>query len=109
VPKPVEFPLIFSSAFSEQAGAALNEAASGAFSLSRIIRSACDVWLGHHRALVAQGFSPLNATDYLLKQTEAKPAQQPAPPQPEPAFVPQPSPTQSPFAEQPPMRAANGR
>jgi hypothetical protein len=99
VAKPVEFPLIFSSAFSEQAGAELNAAAAGAFSLSRIIRSGCELWRAHHRALVAQGFSPLHATKYLLDQTETKQAQPPAQPQPQPSFAPQPAP--SPFAQAP--------
>jgi hypothetical protein len=100
--KPIEFPLIFSSAFSEQAGKQLNEATSGAYSLSRIIRSACDIWLGHHRTLVAQGFDPLRATKNLLDSTE-KPAQ----PAPQPSFAPQPAP--SPFAEQPLKTGTNGR
>jgi hypothetical protein len=103
--KEQNYPLIFASAYSQQAGTALSEAsANGLVSTSRILRSALALWQAHHRALVQQGFTPLNATDYLLKQSEAKHV----PPQPQPSFAPQPAP--SPFAEQPPMRAtANGR
>jgi len=86
------YPLIFASAYSQDAGTALSEAsANGLIPTSRILRSALALWQAHHRMLVQQGFTPLNATDYLLKQTEAKHA----PPQPQPAFAPQPA--QSPF------------
>jgi hypothetical protein len=92
------YPLIFASAYSQDAGTALSEAsANGLIPTSRILRSALALWQAHHRALVQQGYPPLHATKYLLDQTEAK--QPSAPPQPAP----------SPFAEQPPMRAANGR
>ena len=102
--KEQNYPLIFASAYSQQAGTALSEAsANGLVPTSRILRSALALWQAHHRMLVQQGFTPLNATDYLLKQTEAKQAQPQAPPHP--------APMQSPFAEQeqPQMRAANGR
>jgi hypothetical protein len=94
--KEQNYPLVFASAYSQDAGNALNEAsANGLVPTSRILRSALDLWRWHHRALVQQGFAPLNATDYLLKQTEGKhaPAQ---PPQPAPM-----QPMQSPFAPQP--------
>jgi hypothetical protein len=96
-----QYPFILSGAFSQEAGAAFSEAsANGLISTSRILRSAGSLWLAHHRALVQQGFSPLNATDYLLKQTEAK--QPPA--QPQPSFVP---PMPSPIAPSQPMN--NGK
>jgi hypothetical protein len=98
--KEQNYPLIFASAYSQDAGTALSEAsANGLVPTSRILRSALALWQAHHRALVQQGFGPLNATDYLLKQTEARPGQSPAPAQP--------APMQSPF--QTPMVAANGR
>jgi hypothetical protein len=99
VAKAQVFPFIFSSAFTAETGAWLNEAASGAFANSRIIRAAVDQLRMQHGTLVRQGLSALNATDYLLKQIEGMPAQ------PQPSFAPAPSP----FAEQPPMRTANGR
>jgi hypothetical protein len=95
--KEQNYPLIFASAYSQDAGTALSEASANLIPTSRILRSALALWQAHHRALVQQGYPPLHATKYLLDQTEAK--QSPAPPQPAP----------SPFAEQPPMRAANGR
>jgi hypothetical protein len=97
------YPLIFASAYSQDAGTALSEAsANGLVPTSRILRSALALWQAHHRWLVSQGHSPLNATDFLLKQTESR-----QPPQPQPAFAPPPAP--SPFAEQPMKVAANGR
>ena len=50
--------------------------------MSRIVRSALDLWLAQHRWLMQQGFSPLDATKYLL---EAKAAQPQAAPQPFPS------------------------
>jgi hypothetical protein len=89
LPKAQNFPLLFASAYSQEAGTALNEAsASGLIATSRILRSALDLWLAQHQWLTKQGFSNLDATKYLL---EAKSAQ------------PQPQPFPSPFAQQPPM------
>ena len=89
MPKEQNFPLIFASAYSQDAGTALSEAsASGLIATSRILRSALDLWLAQHDWLRKQGFSALDATKYLL---EAKPAQSQAP-----------QPFPSPFA-QPPM------
>jgi hypothetical protein len=102
VAKEQNFPLIFASAYSQQTGTALNEAsASGIIATSRILRSALDLWLAQHRWLMQQGFSPLDATKYLL---EAKSAQL----QPQATVL---SSFPSPFVQQPPMNgvAANGR
>lgn len=98
--KAQAFPFIFSSAFTAETGAWLSEAGSGAFANSRIIRAAVDQLRMQHGALVRQGLSPLNATDYLLKQIEGMPAQAQPSAQPFP----------SPFA-QPPLNgvAANVR
>jgi hypothetical protein len=93
--KAQSYPLIFASAYSQDAGTALSEAsANGLIPTSRILRSALALWQAHHRWLVSQGHSPLNATDHLLRQTEGRQPVQP----------------QSPFA-QPPMNgvAANAR
>src|SRR5215831_3692566 len=108
MPKEQNFPLIFASAYSQEAGTALNEASgSGLIPMSRILRSSVDLWRANHRWLMQQGFSALEATRYLLNQTEGK-AQPSAPPQPQAGLVPPPSPMQSPF--QAPMKvAANGR
>ena len=104
--KEQNYPLIFASAFSQEAGTALNEASgSGLIPMSRILRSAVDLWRANHRWLMQQGFSALEATRYLLNQTEGK-AQPPAQPQP-PSFVPPPSPMPSPFAPSQPMN--NGK
>jgi len=90
------YPLIFASAYSQDAGTALSEAsANGLIPTSRILRSALALWQAHHRWLVSQGHSPLNATDFLLKQTEGR--QPPA----QPSFAPGPAPMQSPFAPTP--------
>jgi hypothetical protein len=88
--KEQNYPLIFASAYSQDAGTALSEASANLIPTSRILRSALALWQAHHRALVQQGYPPLHATKYLLDQTEAK--QPSAPPQP-----------QSPFAQAPPM------
>jgi hypothetical protein len=74
------YPFIVSGTVSPEANTALNEASgSGIIAMSRIVRSALDLWLAQHRWLMQQGFSPLDATKYLL---EAKAAQsQAAPPQ----------------------------
>ena len=103
--KAQAYPFIFSSAFTAETGAWLSEAANGAFSISRIIRASVDQLRMQHRTLVAQGFSSLNATDYLLKQMEGTPAQSPAQPQPQPSAQPFPSPFQAPMNGV----AANGR
>ena len=92
--KAQAYPFIFSSAFTAETGAWLSEAASGAFANSRIIRAAVDQLRMQHGTLVRQGLSPLNATDYLLKQIEGN-AQPQAAPQPFP------SPFQAPMNGQP--------
>jgi hypothetical protein len=107
VPKQQTYPFVFASAFSQEASTALNEASGGGIvPMSRILRSAVDLWRANHRWLVQQGYSSLEATRRLLDQTE-KPAQ--AQSQPQPAFAPQPAPMQSPFAQEPMKVAANGR
>jgi hypothetical protein len=93
--KEQNFPLIFASAYSQDAGTALSEASANLIPTSRILRSALALWQAHHRTLVQQGYPPLHATKYLLDQTEAKQAQPPAPPQP--------AAMQSPFAQAPPI------
>jgi hypothetical protein len=106
MPKEIKYPLIFASAFSQEQGAALNEAsASGLVQMSRILRSAVDLWRAHHAWLRSQGYSALTATEYLLKQTEVKQGQA----QPPPSFAPPPSP--SPFQAAPINEkvAVNGR
>jgi hypothetical protein len=91
LPKEQNFPLIFASAYSQEAGTALNEAsASGLIATSRILRSALDLWLAQHRWLTQQGFSPLDATKYLLEN-------KPAPQQAQAAPQPFPSPFQAPM------------
>jgi hypothetical protein len=99
VAKAQAFPFIFSSAFTAETGAWLSEAGSGAFAISRIICASVDQLRMQHGALVRQGLSPLNATDYLLKQIEGMPAQ------PLPQAAPQfPSPFQAPINGQPHVR-----
>jgi hypothetical protein len=100
--KPITYPFVFAASFSAEDGAWFSEAGENGFagiSISRLIRAGVTQLRVQHRHLTSQGYRPLDATLYLLRQIEAKPAQPPAPPQPAP----------SPFAEQPPMRAANGR
>ena len=95
--KEQNYPLIFASAYSQDAGTALSEAsANGLVPTSRILRSALALWQAHHRTLVQQGYPPLHATKYLLDQTEAK----------QPQSMPQPAPMQSPFAQQPSVNGA---
>jgi hypothetical protein len=104
--KEQKYPLIFASAFSQEAGTALNEASGGGIvQMSRILRSAVDLWRANHRWLMQQGYPPLEATRRLLDQTE-KPAPVQAH-QPQPTFVPQPM--QSPFAPMPMNGTANVR
>jgi hypothetical protein len=84
VPKQQTYPFVFASAFSAEASTALNEASgSGIVPMSRILRSAVDLWRANHRWLMQQGYSSLEATRRLLDQTE-KPAQ--AQPQPQAPF-----------------------
>ena len=92
MPKEQKYPLIFASAFSQEAGAALNVAsADGLIQMSRILRSAVDLWRAHHQHLMLQGHGALDATNFLLRQTEAKHAQTQVPPQPAPSpFAPPP-------------------
>ena len=97
-----QYPFIFSGAFSQEASDGFSVASSNnKIRMSRILRSAGDMWLIWHRALTARGYSPLDATEYLLNQTETKQVQPPAQPQPAPPPFPQ---MQSPFA--PPMNGA---
>jgi hypothetical protein len=106
VAKQQIYPFAFTSAYTQEAGEYFSVAdADGLIPDARLLRSAWDDWRAKHRWLMAQGHTALNASLFLLSQTETKPAQPPA--QPQPGFAPQPAP--SPFAEQPPMRAANGR
>jgi hypothetical protein len=87
------YPFVFASAFSAEASTALNEASgSGIVPMSRILRSAVDLWRANHRWLMQQGYSSLEATRRLLDQTD-KPAQ--AQPQAQPSGQPFPPP----FAE----------
>jgi hypothetical protein len=100
------FPLLYTGAYSREQGAALNEATGGLIPMSRLLRSAVDLWRSHHAYLVQQGYAPLDATRYLLNQTE-KPAQPQAQPQaPQPSPLPQPMQPMSPFQHQPPIRGA---
>jgi len=75
------YPFIVSGTVSSEANTALNEAsASGIIAMSRIVRSALDLWLAQHRWLMQQGFSPLDATKYLLEAKSAQPQPPVAPP-----------------------------
>jgi len=94
-----EPPFVFTVQFSPEAGTALGVARANRIRNSDIIRSALDLWLRHHQWLMGQGHTALSATDYLLAQTEAKPAQP----------MPQPAPMPSPFAQMPINGPANGR
>jgi hypothetical protein len=79
--KEQNFPLIFASAYAQEAGTALSEAsAGGLIATSRILRSALDVWLAQHRWLRQQGFSALDATKFLLENKTAQPMPAPMPP-----------------------------
>jgi len=102
VAKPQAYPYVFSGAFTREAAEGFSQAgANGIVPISRIIRSAADLWLAHHKWLLSQGYNALTATEHLLKQTETKQAQPPAPPN----LAPQPAP-QSPF-QAPPMNGGS--
>jgi hypothetical protein len=98
-----EPPFVFTVQFSPEAGTGLGAARGRAkrIHISDIVRSAVDLWLANHRWMMQQGYSALDATDYLIAHTEAKQAQPPAPPQP--------APMPSPFAQMPMNGTANGR
>jgi hypothetical protein len=79
LPKEQNYPLIFASAYSQETGTALSEAsAGGLIATSRILRSALDLWLAQHHWLTKQGFSPLDATKYLLENKPTQPQPQSA-------------------------------
>jgi hypothetical protein len=98
-----EPPFVFTVQFSPEAGTALGVARGRAkrIHISDIVRSAVDLWLANHRWMMQQGYSALDATDYLIAHGEAEQAQ----PQP----MPQPAPMPSPFGQAPMGVAANGR
>lgn len=100
MPKQQTYPFVFASAFSQEASTALNEASgSGIVPMSRLLRSAVDLWCANHRWLREQGYSSLEATRRLLDQTEKPTTAQPqAQPQPFP------SPFQAPMNGQPHVR-----
>jgi hypothetical protein len=95
------YPLVFASAYPPEVGDGFSVAACDIIPLSRLLRSCAALWLANHQALMRQGYSPLDATRYLLAQTEGKQAQPPA----QPNFAPM----QSPFQQQPLMTGTNGR
>jgi len=92
------YPLVFASAYPPEVGDGFSVAACDIIQLSRLLRSCAALWLANHQALMRQGYSPLDATRYLLAQTENR--QPPA--QPQPNFAPPPSPMPSPLPFAPP-------
>ena len=76
------YPFVFASAYSSEVGDGFAVAACDIIPLSRLLRSCAALWLANHQALMRQGYSPLDATRYLLAQTENKAQQQqfPSPP-----------------------------
>lgn len=104
--KEQNFPFVHASGYTREAEAGFNVAmgAGGIVQISKILQNAGDLWVAYHQRLMAQGYSPLAATEFLLGQKWL----QPAPPQPQPNFAPQAAPI-SPFQQQPLMTGTNGR
>jgi hypothetical protein len=99
--KEQNYPLIFASAYSQEAGDGFSVAGGdGIIRTSEMLRSAGDMWLAQHRWLMAQGYPPLEATRHLIDQTK-KLAQPQAQAQPVPPPFPSP-----PFAQQPAVNGA---
>jgi hypothetical protein len=101
VAKQPIYPFAFTSAYSQEAGEYFSVAdANGLIPNARLLRSAWDDWRAKHRWLMSQGHSALNASLYLLSQSENSQPQ---------AAPPQPAPMPSPFGQAPMGVAANGR
>jgi hypothetical protein len=102
VSRKQNFPYVHASGYSNEAEAGFNVARGVSVQISKILQNAGDLWVAYHQRLMLQGYSPLDATDYLLKQKWLQQGQA----QPQPAAPPFPSPFQAPNMN---GVAANGR
>jgi hypothetical protein len=95
VSRKQNFPYVHASGYSDEAEAGFNAATGGIVQISKILQNAGDLWVAYHQRLMLQGYTPLDATNYLLKQKWLQQVQ--AQPQPQPAPQPFPSPFQAPM------------